>query len=256
MTSPRVFSSLPRRLFVVGDIHGCAAELGVLLEHLRGTTSLGAGDVVVFVGDYIDRGPDSKGVIEALLEFQRAVPEVCFLRGNHEDMLLSYLGYPGTMGHIFLDNGGRETIASYGIRAPRGAAIAVEQVQQVLPARHLAFFLNLENFVVFPGLVVVHAGLNPERALDAQIGTDLFWIRDQFIANVHRFERIVVFGHTPYENVLFHLPYKIGIDTGLVYGNMLTCVELMHGHLFQVKRGASAVETSTFPRLAFGGGAP
>jgi serine/threonine protein phosphatase 1 len=151
------------------------------------------------------------------------------------------------MGRIFLENGGLETVTSYGLKVPRGVGVTVDQVQQVMPARHLSFFLNLESFLVYPRFIFAHAGLNPERDIASQVGEDLYWIRDPFINNVHRFEKTVVFGHTPYENVLFHLPYKIGIDTGLVYGNMLTAVELVQGHIFQVRRHSQRVEVSTFP---------
>ena len=251
MSAPRVFQSMPRRLYAVGDLHGCADELAVLLEHLRTKAMVNEDDAIVFVGDYIDRGPASSRVVDLLLEFQRSFPEAYFLRGNHEDMLLSFLGHPGSNGRIYLENGGRETAQSYGINAPKGVPISVDQLQQVMPPRHLAFFLNLESYLVFPHIVIAHAGLNPERDLMTQVGDDLFWIRDPFIQNIHRFEKIVVFGHTPYEDIFFNLPYKIGIDTGLVYGNMLTCVELMHGHIFQVKRNAAVVDVTTFPRIVF-----
>lgn len=251
MSAPKIFDAMPRRLYAIGDIHGCADELAVMLEYLQNKATVGERDAVVFMGDYIDRGPASSRVIDLLIEFQRAVPGVHFLRGNHEDMLLSFLGHPGSMGRIFMENGGRETAQSYGLNAPKGVPIAVDQLQQVMPPRHLAFFLNLESYLIFPHVVLAHAGLNPERDLMAQVGDDLFWIRDPFINNIHRFEKIVVFGHTPYKDVLFHLPYKIGIDTGLVYGNMLTCIEVINGHLFQIKRGGRTVELSTFPRLDF-----
>jgi serine/threonine protein phosphatase 1 len=246
MTSPRVFEQMPRRLYAVGDIHGCADELAVMLRYLKEVAGLEGNDTVVFMGDYVDRGPASRAVVDLLLEFQREFPGTLFLRGNHEDMLLGFLGHPGSMGRIFLENGGVETAQSYGLKAPRGVPIAVDQFQQVIPARHLSFFLNLERYLVFPKFIFAHAGLNPERDLLHQVGEDLFWIRDPFINNIHRFERVVVFGHTPYEDVLFHLPYKIGIDTGLVYGNMLTAVELVHGHVFQVKRSGEKVSVSTF----------
>lgn len=247
MTTPRVFEQMPRRLYAVGDIHGCADELAVLLRYLKETAGLGVEDGIVFIGDYIDRGPASKAVVDLLLEFQREFPGAVFLRGNHEDMLLGFLGHPGSMGRIYLDNGGVETAQSYGLKVPRGLGISVDQVQQVIPARHLAFFLNLERYLVYPEYVFAHAGLNPERALDNQVGDDLFWIRDPFINNVHNFGKVVVFGHTPYEDVLFHLPYKIGVDTGVVYGNMLSAVELVHRLVFQVKRSTTDVLVSTFP---------
>jgi serine/threonine protein phosphatase 1 len=88
----------------------------------------------------------------------------------------------------------------------------------------------------------VHAGLNPLRDVRSQLNEDIFWIRDEFIQNIHNFGRIVVFGHTPYEDVLVHPPYKIGIDTGLVYGNLLSVVELTKQSVLQIKRGTTEVK--------------
>ncbi|MCB0320807.1 MAG: serine/threonine protein phosphatase, partial [Bdellovibrionales bacterium] len=99
-----------RRTFVVGDIHGCLAELVVLLDELDGKSELRPGDLLIFIGDYIDRGPDSKGVVEHLMErASKAEYEVVFLRGNHEEMLLSFLGSGGTGGEVYLINGGNQT---------------------------------------------------------------------------------------------------------------------------------------------------
>ena len=233
----REISEPYNRYFAVGDIHGCPEELGVLLEHLTAEEGVGPSDCVVFIGDYIDRGPDSKGVVDRLLAFQQQIPHAVFLRGNHEDMLLSFLGFGGSMGESYLFNGGDEFLRSY---QAEGLTTA-EEFFTVLPKPHLSFYLNLESYIITPQFVFAHAGLNPRRDLRSQMDRDLFWIRDEFIHNVHRFERTVVFGHTPYENVLFHLPFKIGIDTGLVYGNKLSCVELVSSEIYQVPRKGKRV---------------
>ena len=90
----------------------------------------------------------------------------------------------------------------------------------------------------------VHAGLNPLRELKAQNDRDVFWIRDEFIANIHQFNHLIVFGHTPHQEVLVHLPYKVGIDTGLVFGNKLTCLEVLSGKTYQIARGKKEVISS------------
>src|SRR5271170_5524307 len=100
------------RLFAIGDIHGCPDELAVLLHKIAPR----AGDAVVFVGDYVDRGPSARDVVEQLLEFERSPAEVIFLKGNHEDMMLSFLGLPGHYGDSFLFNGGAATLDSYSVR--------------------------------------------------------------------------------------------------------------------------------------------
>ncbi|MCO6431614.1 MAG: serine/threonine protein phosphatase [Deltaproteobacteria bacterium] len=237
------------RIFAVGDIHGCRRELELLLEFLISKEKLSDQDGLIFIGDYIDRGPDSKGVIDLLLAIKDEIPEVVFLKGNHEDMLLSFLGYPGNMGEVYLFNGGKEFFASYGLKQHEMNADALE----ALPKAHLSFFLNLESYVGLENYVFAHAGLDPLRDLASQLDSDLFWIRDAFIANIHRFEKVVIFGHTPYHEVMFDLPYKIGIDTGLVYGNKLSCLELVNKEIFQIDYGDKKVKKKSFPESILSG---
>ena len=217
------------RVFVVGDIHGCPDELRVLIRDL----ALRPEDEVVFVGDYVDRGPGSKEVVEFLLDLRRSgEARTVFLKGNHEDMFLDHIAYPGRYGEVFLLNGGTATLRSYGL-APDTAG---REVAALLPEGHLDFFLNLELFHTAGDALCVHAGVNPTRSLEAQDEEDLLWIRGEFILHSHGLPWTVVFGHTPQRRVLFDLPYKIGIDTGLVYGGMLSCIELREKKLYQVAR--------------------
>lgn len=229
------------RAFVIGDLHGCSDEPESLLKHLETQEGLGENDVLIFLGDYIDRGPNSRGVINLMLDMKRRFPKTRFLKGNHEDMLLDFLGFGGRLGHAFLYNGGLETIQSYDISvfAPPDEMVAA------LPAAHFKFLCDLESMIEIGNYVCVHAGLNPLRKYDDQVEADALWIRDEFIANNHPFEKQIVFGHTPHQQVLLHLPYKIGLDTGLVFGNKLSCLELYSGALFQIDRGTSKVKAST-----------
>jgi serine/threonine protein phosphatase 1 len=223
------------RSYVVGDIHGCLEELGCLLDSLP----LEPSDRVVFLGDYVDRGPDPKGVISHLIERQRiGQQEFIFLKGNHEDMFLSYLDLLGKNSEIFLFNGGGTTLASYGI-AP--TTISAEEAQSRIPRSHIDFLKSLRTYCLMEPFLCVHAGIHPLRPLNEQKEKELLWIRDEFIFSPHALPYTVLFGHTPHREVFFDLPYKIGLDTGLVYGNQLSCLEVQDKILFQIERRKKTV---------------
>lgn len=242
---PRKYKELkvcPPRLYVIGDIHGCLEETTTLVEHIVEDEGLRKKDMIIFVGDYIDRGPASKEVVDYLIEFKERYPSTVCLRGNHEDMLLDFLGFEGSTGDLYLPNGGEQTFESYKI----DSTLDPEEIAGLIGEAHLDFYRSLERYVIVGDFVVVHAGLNPLRDLKMQSDHDLYWIRDEFIANKHFFDRTVIFGHTPYEDILFDQPYKIGIDTGLVYGNALTCIELVEGRVMQVESNSTEVTVSDF----------
>ena len=222
------------RLFAIGDIHGCVDELTAMLSSIAPAR----GDTVVFVGDYIDRGPAARDVIEVLLELGPGAADYVFLKGNHEDMMLSFLGLPGHYGESFLFNGGAPTLESYGISE---AEFAIERI----PASHVDFLKALATSYLHPPYLFVHAGISPLRQLEEQSVEDMLWIRQEFIFNPHQLGTTVVFGHTPMRAVMVDLPYKLGIDTGLVYGGKLTCVEFNEGVLYQVGRGSRQVKTQS-----------
>ncbi len=223
------------RLFAIGDIHGCVDELSALLEALP----LSAHDTVVFVGDYIDRGPDSRGVIGTLLAWRaKTSAQAVFLKGNHEDMALAFLGRPGHWGEAWFRNGGVAALRSYGIHPDQPAAAIAAR----LPDEHLAFLDGLETSHRWGDeYLLVHAGIRPGIPLAGQRIEDLLWIREEFLDETHDLGTTVVFGHTPHRGVLVDLPYKIGIDTGCVYGGALTCIALPDGELFQIRRGDGTV---------------
>jgi serine/threonine protein phosphatase 1 len=221
---------------VIGDIHGCLDELRYLVEALP----LARGDRLIFLGDYIDRGPNSSGVVSYLIQAQERLNEnkLVFLKGNHEDMLLSFLGLGGQHGDMFLINGGKATLTSYGRHdekpAPREALGAI-------PPDHLNFYQDLQNYYLTEPFLCVHAGVHPLKTLNEQTEEDFFWIRNQFIFSSHVLPYTVLFGHTPQRSVFYDLPYKVGLDTGLVYGNMLTCLEVDEKVLYQISRGRKRV---------------
>lgn len=220
------------RTFVIGDIHGCVDEVERLLDFLAPT----AADTFVFLGDYVDRGPSSRGVIDRLLQLQREGTRCVFLKGNHEDMFLAFLGYEGRYPDAFLINGGEATLRSYGLEGCTGPAVA-----RHLPPEHLQFLQSLQLYHPEGEFLCVHGGLSPVRRLDEQVSEDLLWIREEFIASRHPFPFTVLFGHTPSREVFIDLPYKIGLDTGLVYWNKLSCFELGDKELYQIRRGERTV---------------
>ena len=227
----------PGRLLAVGDIHGCVDELSVLLDAIQPASA----DKVVFLGDYVDRGPSPRGVIDRLIALRDSRRcQTVFLRGNHEDMFLDFIGERGRHGEAFLFNGGRITLASYGL-AP---VLPGNEVRVQLPEPHLEFLRGLDLRHLDEPFLFVHAGVSPARPLAEQNEEDLLWIRDEFIRNRHPFSQTIVFGHTPQREVLWHLPFKIGLDTGCVYGNKLSCLDFTSGTLLQVERDSRRVMRS------------
>ncbi len=208
------------KIFAIGDIHGSADKLFALMDRL----DMDPGhDLLVFIGDYIDRGPFSYDVVEYLIDLKRRVEKVVFLKGNHEDMLLKYLS--GHDRFTYLMNGGQSTLDSYLKRKK-------PDQRHPVPAAHLAFFESLVLYHETKDFLFVHAGFKKKVPLDRQDPQDLLWIRSEFIDSDYDFGKRVVFGHTPFRKPLV-MPNKIGIDTGAVYGNKLTCVKLPDMVFFQ-----------------------
>ena len=209
------------RVFAVGDIHGCLDKLVLLMGKIDIDFKK---DTLVFIGDYIDRGPKSKEVVDYLMDLARGKASVIFLKGNHEYMLQGYLDGTDTM--FFLANGGEATIRSY---LQSGLRDEVEPI----PSDHLEFFDSLRLYYETADYIFVHAGLKAQVPLEKQNEWDMLWIREEFIYSDFDFGRQVVFGHTAFQKPLV-LANKIGIDTGAVYGNKLTCVELPAQRFFSV----------------------
>ena len=209
------------KTFVIGDIHGCHQALTELWQRISPVT---AADTVVFLGDYIDRGPGSRQVVDEILMIRRDLPRVITLMGNHEQMLIDFL--EGKEGAPFLEVGGVETLASYGLAAGREEALA-------LPSSHLNFFRELLPFWQNREAIYVHAGLMPARPLALQPKSWLFWAREEFFRSDYDFGKPVVYGHTPFPTPRQE-KHRIGIDTGAVYGGHLTCLVLPDLEFIQV----------------------
>lgn len=232
------------RTFVIGDIHGHSIKLRKLVLELQRHAE--PGDSLVFVGDYIDRGPDSRMVVEQVLELRSGgwIGPVTCLKGNHEELLLDSLARrPRYEPGVWFQNGGRETIYSYsGSKDPRSFPAS-------LPADHLAFYQGLLSWYGDEHGIYVHAGIRPGVSPEDSTDDDLLWIREPFIDSDYEWDRVVVFGHTPQFDRTAGLvlepsrlpwaplnrPEKIGIDTGAAYGGPLTAVMLPEREFFSVR---------------------
>ncbi len=201
------------RIYAVGDIHGCYDKLIALMDKIDIDFDT---DILVFLGDYIDRGPNSFEVVEYLVALKKLFPKTVFLKGNHEEMLENYLSGIDKM--TYLINGGQQTLDSY-LSRPR------QPDDPLIPQEHLDFFDALLLYYETENYIFVHAGLKNKVPLEEQRAEDLLWIRNKFIQTDYDFGKQIVFGHTPLPEPILR-PNKIGIDTGAVYGNKLTCVRL------------------------------
>lgn len=227
-----------RLVYAVGDIHGRLDLLDALLETIAddvAALSPPIRPVLVFVGDYIDRGLASKAVIHRLIALKQASDggsgfEVRTLMGNHEQTLLQFLDSP-EVGPSWAEFGGGETLASYDVTRPpgRGDADSWRNVQaqfrENLPADHLRFLRELELSARYGDYLFVHAGVRPGVPWDQQESEDLLWIRNDFLTLPHRLDCVVVHGHTPESE-----PYlgrdRINVDTGAYATGVLTAVRL------------------------------
>lgn len=211
------------RILAIGDIHGCNGLLKRLLDRIRIDP---LADTLIFIGDYLDRGPEVREVIDTLLDLKETCSNLICLRGNHESMFLNYY-IEGRDEELFLNNGGQSTLDSYGI------SLDEARVRKGFPENHLRFLTSLPLSHETDEYCFVHAGLRPGIALADQSSEDLLWIRYEFIDAGWDFGRTVVFGHTPLSKPLLE-KNKIGIDTGAVYGGRLTCIELPSRRIYQV----------------------
>jgi serine/threonine protein phosphatase 1 len=203
-------------IYAIGDIHGNLDLLERLLEKLAPDLER---DQLVFMGDYLDRGLQPKGVVDYVLRLKNLAPagQVVCLKGNHEAMFLNFL--QGREVELFLFNGGLSTLRDY------WGDNWDDLEELILPVDHQRFFEELRLYYETPDYLFVHGGLKPGVALAEQVEQDLLWIRGDFIASMADFGKKVVFGHTPFRQPLL-MPNKIGIDTGAAYGNRLTCLKL------------------------------
>ena len=220
-------------LYAIGDIHGRLDLLAPLVALIR-TEAAAAKTIVVTLGDYIDRGADSRGVVEMLADLaQTPGIEAHFLRGNHDQILLEFLEDP-TVGPYWRRVGGGETLFSYGVEPP-GTRKHMERWQAArdafaasLPERHLRFFQDLNLSFTWGDYFFAHAGALPGTPLEAQTEEHLLWIRKPFLEHEGRFDRIVVHGHTPAAEA-YADHRRVGLDTGAYMTGVLSACRFEGG---------------------------
>ncbi len=223
-----------RRVYAIGDIHGRDDLLARILARIDEDLIHWPGrdkPVLVFLGDYVDRGLQSRAVVDRLLDLAETGRfDLRFLKGNHESALLDFLDNPAG-GAAWLSFGGAETLFSYGVRAPALNAsaddlkLAARAFAAALPGAHLAFFKSLALSAQIGGFVFVHAGLRPGRMLEEQDENDLLTIRDAFLNSRKRWPYVVVHGHTPVDAVQVD-DRRIAVDTGAYATGRLSAVRL------------------------------
>jgi serine/threonine protein phosphatase 1 len=219
------------RVYAIGDVHGRADLLDRLYAEIAADLKARPAEKVmeVFLGDYVDRGPNSKDVIDWMLTGPRVAHKRICLRGNHELMMQAFLEDASVIGS-WGQFGGLETLYSYGVKVklPLGEHL-YQEVQQAfraaLPESHAEFLRSLRPMASVGGYFFAHAGVNPAKPLAVQIESDLYWIREPFLRHHRRLEKVVVHGHTPVEEPEVEV-HRIGIDTGAYITGRLTCAVL------------------------------
>jgi serine/threonine protein phosphatase 1 len=220
-------------LYAVGDIHGRLDLLEAMLDLIEADAAASGQfprRTLVFLGDYVDRGPDSRGVVEALTTRLPPGFAAHFLKGNHEAILLDFLAEAWRLEH-WLANGGDATMRSYAVDTDRFARLRAppevwrQAFSEMLPEAHLSFFRDLNLSVSFGDYLFVHAGVRPGVPLGAQAEADLVWIRAPFLEHGAPFGKIVVHGHTPGHQPVIRTN-RIGIDTGACFTGRLTALRL------------------------------
>lgn len=216
------------RIYAIGDIHGRLDLLERAIDAIhRDVDEHGPAALTVTLGDYVDRGPDSRGVIDRLIDNPFPTSYIA-LKGNHETLLADFLADPAT-GAFWRQQGGGQTLQSYGIRIGGLTGSSFEaarrQLEAALPASHVQFLGSLPISLSHGRYFFCHAGVRPGVPLDRQSEEDLLWIRDDFLSSTKPFGKIVVHGHTPVPEPEV-LPNRISIDTGAFMTGRLTCVVL------------------------------
>ncbi|WP_412545127.1 metallophosphoesterase family protein [Maricaulis sp. MIT060901] len=229
-----------RLIYAIGDIHGRHDLLTRLLTKIRKDKGDSEAEIIL-LGDYVDRGPYSRDVLESL---SAGAPDASIrltcLRGNHEQTLLTFLN-DHQIGPEWGKHGGVETLASYGVSLPKRRtnpddwAPCQAQLRENMPAHHLAFLESLPVMADREPYLFVHAGIDPETPLGEQSSKTMMWIREPFLSFNGRFERFVIHGHSA-DKKPTRKRYRLGIDTGAYITNTLTAVRLD-------KRGARLIQS-------------
>lgn len=214
--------------YAVGDIHGRADLLARMFEILEQEPRVGADPpIMIFLGDYVDRGPDNREVIDLLLCGRPEGFERRYLMGNHEAALLGFYSDP-VANRAWLNHGGLDTLGDYGVAPLPSLGAGAGEIEaagaafrKLLPEAHLHFFNRLERYVTYGDYAFVHAGVDPTRKLEQQRDADLLWIRRRFLESRKSFPYTIVHGHTPAARP-FRDARRIGLDTGAYFSGLLS----------------------------------
>jgi serine/threonine protein phosphatase 1 len=233
MTDQSEISADDMRLYIIGDIHGRSDLLDRMVDEIyRDVEKHGwRKNLTITLGDYVDRGPDSRGVLDRLA--RNPFPaEYVALRGNHEVLFESFMHHDSD-GKFWQQLGGLQTLHSYGVpinklKAGKRSEETAEALNAVVPEAHHVFLASLRNSICIDGYFFCHAGVRPSVPLDRQLVDDLFWIRDEFLNSEQDFGKMVIHGHSPHEWPEVR-PNRVNIDTGAFATGRLTCLVIEGG---------------------------
>ncbi len=217
------------RYYVVGDIHGRLDLFEALIDAIeKDDAAQPAADThIVLLGDLVDRGEDSAGVIARTRKWQKK-RNVRVLAGNHEEMFLQAFEKPDILRH-FLKHGGRETILSYGLSKKKFNSMSIEElfdhIPELISKKEREYIASFEDMIIAGDYLFVHAGIDPAKPIEDQKRGDLLWIRDRFLSHKGPLEKVVVHGHTIFDDVE-ERGHRIGIDTGAFRSGVLTALVL------------------------------
>lgn len=249
----RLFRSQPPKgtegkcLYAIGDIHGCLEQLKVLLDVIEKDIqqNVDMPTVIVFLGDLIDRGPDSKGVLNLVRDIcglSSKTFKVISLLGNHEESLIQAFDGDPQVAENWIRHGGATTMASYGTKADGLSFMDADSIQHLvrktIPGKDIAFLKTCNELAIFGDFILVHAGVDPAYKLADQRRNSLLWIREPFLSHKTRLEGryCVVHGHTISEQVYVSRA-RIGVDTGAYCNGKLSCVKIDGPHLSSFTTG-------------------
>ena len=221
-------------IFAIGDIHGCLKQLISLQDKIFKDSNFNKDqDALLYLGDYIDRGNQSKDVINHILKLQNEGFKSFFLMGNHEQVMFDFLFNQLNNLPIWLNLGADKTLKSYGIEVAEFIKDGLEEniiaklrnsFLKKINEKHVNFFKNLKLFHTWGDYFFVHAGIDPKKTLEEQTKQDFLWSRSkEFYDKNFKFSKIIVHGHTPEENII-NFQYRINIDTGCFFSGKLSCV--------------------------------
>ena len=224
------------KTYVIGDIHGYHDQLIRLQKKIENDAKQSKGKkLLIYLGDYIDRGPAIKDCVQSLIDFKPPNFTVVYLLGNHEQMLLDFLANKKSSLYLWISNGGLETLESYGNKMEQyiDESMQLEFHDTIrdnfisfLPEAHKKFFYDLKLSYEWQNYFFVHAGIDPSLPLSKQTKETMIWTRsEKFLDANNPFEKIIIHGHTPSKNVV-QKNNRICIDTGVFFSGLLTCVKI------------------------------